>query len=64
MARFVESGEISVSDLVSEAHQERIRQWLSNHQDAAGMSLTDIRREVGEDIPYGEIRLVLNRSQK
>ena len=64
LARFVESGELSVSDLVSEAHQERIRQWLLNHQDAAGMSLTDIRREVGEDIPYGEIRLVLNRSQK
>ncbi len=64
LARYVESGDLSVSDLVSEAHQERIRQWLSQHQEAAGMTLTDLRREIGEDIPFAEIRLVRDQHFK
>ncbi len=57
LASFVEQGELSVDELVSKAHQTKIREIVAKFDGA--YTLTDIKKLLPDDYSFGEIRLVL-----
>lgn len=56
LAVYVQRGDLALSDLVPPDHIDRIADYLRRHPEPA--TLSDIRREVGADIEFAEIRLV------
>lgn len=59
LARFVQTGEVKIEELVSSDHFERIRQYVAKHPYTSETTLTDLRNAIGEDITYGDLRLTL-----
>ncbi len=57
LARFIQSGEIALTDLVHEDKIEPIREAIVKFQDIGALS--SIKEYLGEDYTYGEIRAVL-----
>lgn len=55
LARFVESGELSIYDLIARERVEHIQAHVEEHQPA---TLTEARSGLGEEYSYAEIRLV------
>ncbi len=56
LAKFVRSGEIDIYELVSNEKFELIETAL---KDFDGVSVTPVKQKLGDDIGYGEIRLVM-----
>lgn len=56
LAKFVWSGEIKIEDLVS---REKLVLIEAAFQDFDGKSITPIKQNLGDDISFGEIRLVM-----
>ncbi|MCW5961438.1 MAG: DNA helicase RecQ [Pyrinomonadaceae bacterium] len=57
LAKFIETGELSVNDLVSEEKIEAIRSAVIECGDDGGLS--KIKEKLGENFTYGEIRAVI-----
>jgi Helix-turn-helix domain/HRDC domain len=56
LATFVETGEISIENLVSQDKINKIENALNKFP---GTKLTELKQKLGEDIDYGEIRFVI-----
>jgi len=59
LARFLPTGEVKIEELVSSDHIERIKQYISAHPYTPETSLSELRNSIGDDITYGELRMVL-----
>ncbi|MFA0964035.1 DNA helicase RecQ [Roseivirga sp. BDSF3-8] len=56
LAHFVAEGSLAIGDMVDKAVQAKIRQAISLHGTAA---LRPLKDEVGEEISYGQIKMVI-----
>lgn len=66
LERYIESGKVSMNDLVTAEHADRIKNYLMENPRTPTTTLTEIREAIGEDVGFNEIRLVLKylESQK
>ncbi|TXE04443.1 AAA family ATPase [Gelidibacter salicanalis] len=61
LSKFVSSGEVKVTDLISEAHFNELTQLIPKHKFE---NLTDLKRQLDDKYSYNDIRLVLNSITK
>ncbi|MGB3182035.1 MAG: DNA helicase RecQ [Cyclobacteriaceae bacterium] len=61
LAHFVSAGSLPIGELVDDATQARIRQAISLHGTAA---LKPLKEAVGEEVSYGQIRMVVADTQR
>lgn len=61
LERFVESGQLAFEQVVSAEHFDRIKKFVEQNSDSKEFSTTEVRRMVGDDISYGEIRLTFKK---
>lgn len=56
LANFISSGEVSITDLISERHYKELNELIPNK---TFENLSDLKHQLDEKYTYGEIRLVL-----
>lgn len=61
LSKFVDSGEVKVSDLVSEEHLKELTELIPKHKFE---NLTDLKRQLDDKYSYNDLRLVLNTMEK
>ena len=59
LEKFLENGEVCFKDLVSDSHYNKIKNYLSQHPRSENTTLTDLRKEIGEDISFSDLRLTM-----
>ncbi|MBA6154503.1 helix-turn-helix domain-containing protein [Gelidibacter maritimus] len=57
LSKFVDSGEVKVTDLISEAHFKELTELIPKHKFE---NLSDLKRQLDDKYSYNDIRLVLN----
>lgn len=57
LASFIPSGEIKVTDLISQEHYRELKEIIPKH---TFENLSDLKHQIDEKYSYGELRLVLN----
>ncbi len=57
LASFIDSGEVKITDLVSEARYHKLKAIIPKHKFE---SLSDLKKQLNDDYTYGEIKLVLS----
>jgi len=61
LASFIDSGEVKVTDLISEAHYKELKEIMPKHKFE---NLSDLKHQIDDKYSYGELRLVLNELTK
>ena len=61
LASFIESGEVSVSDLMSSSHYKELHKLIPTKKFE---NLSDLKHQLEDKFTYGELRLVLDEIQK
>lgn len=61
LANFMSSGEIKVTDLISESHYYELKELIPKHKFE---NLSDLKHQIDDKYTYGELRLVLNELNK
>ncbi|WP_044403187.1 helix-turn-helix domain-containing protein [Lacinutrix sp. Hel_I_90] len=57
LASFIPTGEVKITDLISELHYNELKDIIPKHQFE---NLSDLKNQIDNKFSYGEIRLVLN----
>lgn len=60
LSRFLTTGQININDIVPPEAYERIKAYFKEHDNKQTCPLSEIRATIGDDLSYGEIRLVMN----
>ena len=61
LASFISTGEVKVSDLISESHYKELKKLIPKY---TFENLSDLKHQIDEKYTYGELRLVLNELTK
>ncbi len=61
LASFIDSGEVKITDLISEIHYKELIELIPKH---TFENLSDLKHQIDEKYSYGELRLVLNELTK
>ncbi len=61
LASFIPSGEIKITDLISEEHYNELKKAIPKH---SFENLSDLKHQLDDKYSYGEIRLVLDELSK
>ena len=61
LSKFLDSGEVKVTDLISKAHFQELTELIPKHKFE---NLTDLKRQLDDKYSYNDIRLVLNSIDK
>ena len=64
LERWVDAGKIAFEQVVDAEHYRRIKTYYEQHPEAKKQPLSEVRREIGDDIYYAEINLTLNKLKK
>jgi len=57
LASFIASGEIKITDLISELHYKELKELIPKKRFE---NLSDLKHQIDNKYTYGEVRLVLN----
>ena len=57
LANFISSGDIKITDLISESHYKELKELIPKY---TFENLSDLKHQIDEKYSYGELRLVLN----
>ena len=57
LASFIPSGEVKITDLISEKHYKELKALIPKH---TFENLSDLKSQIADKYSYGEIRLVLD----
>lgn len=60
LSRFIPTGQVSLTDLVTPEAYDRIKAYFSQHGNLLTCPLSEARAAIGDDLSYGEIRLVMD----
>jgi len=61
LASFISTGEIKITDLISETHYKELKSIIPNH---TFDNLSDLKHQIDDKYSYGELRLVLEEFNK
>ena len=61
LANFISSGEVNITDLISERHYKELNELIPK---ASFENLSDLKHQLDDKYTYGEIRLVLENLAK
>ncbi len=57
LASFIPSGEVKITDLISESHYKELKELIPKHKFE---NISDLKHQIDEKFSYGELRLVLD----
>ena len=60
LSRFIPTGQVSLTDLFTPEAYDRINAYFSQHDNLLTCPLSEARAAIGDDLSYGEIRLVMD----